>query len=91
MIRDEIERMFQYNMTNAFIKWDKVVNAEYKEENEDAFYQGAYSAQKYLIDKVCEWLWEHFYDHPHIKSFVCTESFGDSEEMIECFKAAMEE
>ena len=42
-----------------------------------------------LIDKACEWLWEHFYDHPHIKSFVCTESFGDSEEMIECFKKAM--
>ena len=56
MTREEIERAFQYNMTEAFIKWDKAVNAEYKEENEEAFYQGAYEAQKYLIEKACEWL-----------------------------------
>jgi hypothetical protein len=56
MTREEIERSFQYNMTNEFIKWDKAVNAEYKEENEEAFYQGAYAAQKYLIEKACKWL-----------------------------------
>lgn len=56
MTREDIERSFQYNMTDAFIKWDKAVNAEYKEENEDAFYQGAYAAQKYLIEKAYEWL-----------------------------------
>lgn len=56
MTREEIERSFQYNMTDAFIKWDKAVNAEYKEENEEAFYQGAYAAQKYLIEKACKWL-----------------------------------
>jgi hypothetical protein len=56
MTREEIERAFQYNMTEAFIKWDKAINAEYKEENEEAFYQGAYAAQKYLIEKACKWL-----------------------------------
>lgn len=56
MTREEIERSFQYNITNAFIEWDKAVNAEYKEENEEAFYQGAYASQKYLIKKACEWL-----------------------------------
>jgi hypothetical protein len=38
MTREEIEKSFQYNMTDAFIKWDKAVNAEYKEENEETFY-----------------------------------------------------
>jgi hypothetical protein len=56
MTLEEIERAFQYNMTEAFIKWDKAINAEYKEENEEAFYQGAYAAQKYLIEKACKWL-----------------------------------
>jgi hypothetical protein len=56
MTREEIERAFQYNMTEAFIKWDKAINAEYKEENEEAFYQGTYAAQKYLIEKACKWL-----------------------------------
>jgi hypothetical protein len=56
MTREEIERSFQYNMTDAFIKWDNAVNTEYKEENEEAFYQGAYAAQKYLIEKVKRWL-----------------------------------
>lgn len=68
MTREEIERSFQYNMTDAFIKWDKAVNAEYKEENEEAFYQGAYASQKYLIKKACEWL----LDNAHLYVYATT-------------------
>lgn len=59
MERKEIERLFQYNMTNAFIEWDKAVNTEYNEDNEKAFYEGAYAAQKYLIEKAHMWLVKH--------------------------------
>lgn len=68
-----------------FIDW------EYERGLKEGFVKGAKWADDTMIDKACEWLWEHFYNHPHIKSFVCTESFGDSEEMIKCFKKAMEE
>ena len=56
MAREEIERSFQYNMTNAFIEWDKAVNTKYNEDNEKAFYEGAYAAQKYLIKKIDKWI-----------------------------------
>lgn len=53
MTREEIVRSFQYNMTNAFIEgWYDKNHERYTEEIEDVFYEGAYAAQKYLIEKV---------------------------------------
>lgn len=90
MTREEIERSFQYNMTNEFIKWDKAVNAEYKEENEEAFYQGAYAAQKYLIEKACEWLVMNASDYI-ISTTEDTDDCVVSLDMVEDFRKAMEE
>ena len=92
MTREEIERSFQYNMTDAFIKWDKAVNAEYKEENEEAFYQGAYAAQKYFIEKACEWLGNNFVCFLQgAKRGIYSNQFVNVNEMVDNFKKAMEE
>lgn len=72
MTREEIVRSFQYNMTNAFIEWDKAVNTEYNEDNEKAFYEGAYAAQKYLIDKMSKFFYEHIYDDAY---WTCDDEF----------------
>lgn len=99
MTREEIERSFQYNMTDAFIKWDKAVNAEYKEENEEAFYQGAYASQKYLIKKACEWLKENMYiehifeydDDEEPVQYVCASVCDSVDEFVNNFRKAMGE
>lgn len=63
MTREEIERSFQYNMTNAFIKgWYEKNHERYTEEIEDVFYEGAEAAQKYLIEKMSRFFDEHIYD-----------------------------
>ena len=101
MKREEIERSFQYNMTDAFIEWDKAVNAEYKEENEEVFYQGAYAAQKYLIEKAREWLKNTLYIHTEIDEDKdwgitnpidwVTSDYDSVEDFINGFCKAMEE
>lgn len=95
MTREEIERSFQYNMTDAFIKWDKAVNTEYKEENEEAFYQGAYEAQKYLIGKACEWLRRNYTNYmvndlsKYVEDVCSFDIFDDL--LVDDFRKAMEE
>lgn len=44
-----------------------------------------------FIEKAEEWLWNNFYEHPHERWLICSESFDTIEYMIERFKAAMEE
>lgn len=93
MTREKIERSFQYNMTNAFIEWDKAVNTEYNEDNEKAFYEGAYAAQKYLTEKACKWLRENVNKYSYVMEIEDTKylkvHFTDS--LIEDFKKVMEE
>jgi hypothetical protein len=93
MTREEIIRSFQYAMTNAFIEWDEAVNTEYNEDNEKAFYEGAYAAQKYLIEKTCKWLKENVNKYSYVLKVEDTKymevHFTDS--LIEDFKAVMEE
>lgn len=82
MTREEFERSFQYNMTNAFVEWDKAVNTEYNEDNEIAFYEGAYAAQKYLVEKACEWL------ESSIRPYA---GYSETSDIVDAFKEAMEE
>ena len=87
MTREEIERSFQYNMTNAFIeKWYDKNAARYTEEMENIFYAGAYAAQRFLIDKACEWLKNETY-------LSVNDNTGslDEEHLILRFRKAMEE
>ena len=46
--------------------------------------------RKELIEKACEWLLDNFYEHPHERWLICSESFDTIEYMIERFKASME-
>ena len=64
----------------------------------DAFKNGAKWAdanpqfsKEEFIEKAEEWLWNNFYEHPHERWFICSESFSTIEYMIKRFKAAMEE
>lgn len=87
MTREELERSFQFNMTNAFIeKWYKKNQKRYTEEIENVFYAGAYSAQKYLIEKACEWLEGNAH-------FFVSEFTGDidTDRLVKQFKSAMKE
>ena len=56
-----------------------------------AFEAGVEWVEKTLIDKASNWLIENFYEHPHERRLICSESFDTIEYMIERFKAAMEE
>lgn len=87
MSREQIERNFQFNMTNAFVeKWYNKNTERYTEEIENIFYAGAYSAQRFLIDKACEWLKNEAY-------FSVNDNTGslDHEDLISRFRKAMEE
>ena len=88
MTGEEIVRSLHYNMANAFIEgWYEKNHERYTEEIENVFYEGAYAAQKYLIDKACEWLRKH----SSAGDEVATIQFNSLEEMIESLKKAMEE
>jgi hypothetical protein len=52
--------------------------------------QGVQEGRKEIIEKACEWLWDNFYEHPHERWLICSESFDTIEYMIERFKASME-
>lgn len=89
MEREETVRSFQYNMTNAFVKgWYEKNHEKYTEEIEDVFYEGAEAAQKYLIEKACEWLEQHVNDD---KYYSCIGEETLIPYLIEDFKKAMEE
>ena len=55
-----------------------------------AYQIGAREEHEELIEKACEWLWNNFYEHPHERWLICSESFDTIEYMIERFKASME-
>ena len=64
------------------IEGDDVVNA---------FETGAEWAQKFMIERACEWLYNNFYEHPHEKNFICSENFATIEDMVSRFQIIIEE
>ena len=100
MTREELERMFQFNMTDAFIKgWYEKNHERYTEEIEDVFYEGAYAAQKYLIEKACKRLRENMYiehiferdEDEEPVQYVCASASDSVDEFVNNFRKAMEE
>lgn len=96
MTREEIERSFQYNMTDAFIKgWYEKNHERYTEEIEDVFYEGAEAAQKYLIEKACKWLRRNYTNYiindlsKYIENVCSFDIFDDL--LVDDFRKAMEE
>lgn len=56
-----------------------------------AFETGAEWADKTMIEKVLTFIFENFYDHPHVSGHICTDSFESLEQMEEELIKAMEE
>lgn len=58
---------------------------------EKAFIEGAKWADKTMVEKVLTFVFEHFYDHPHVNGHICTDDFNSLEELEEELIKVMEE
>ena len=47
-------------------------------------------ADKTMIEKVLNFIFENFYDHPHVIGHICTDSFESLEQMEEEITKLME-
>lgn len=56
-----------------------------------AFEEGAKWADKEQIERVLKFIFEYFYEHPHVNGHICTDSFESLEELEEELIKAMEE
>ena len=52
--------------------------------------EGLKVADKSMIEKVLTFIFENFYDHPHVRGHVCTDSFESLEQMEEEITKLME-
>ena len=55
------------------------------------FVNGAKWADKTMLEKVATWLWENFYNNPHVNGIVSSDAFNNVDDMIDVFFKAMEE
>lgn len=58
---------------------------------EKAFMEGAKWADKTMIERVLKFIFDYFYDHPHVNGHICTDSFNSLEELEEELIEVMEE
>lgn len=58
---------------------------------EQAFIEGAKYADKTQIERVLKFIFDYFYEHPHVSGYICTDSFKSLEELEEELIKAMEE
>lgn len=90
MTRDELEKMFTYHMAHAAIEF----SSKYVDKSVDSsdvcegFEAGAEWAQKFIIERACEWLEQHINDD---KYYSCIGEETLIPYLIEDFKKAMEE
>ena len=52
---------------------------------------GVRLADKTMIEKVLKFIFEYFYEHPHVNGHICTDSFESLEELEEELIKIMEE
>lgn len=52
--------------------------------------EGLKVADKSMIEKVLTFIFENFYDHPHVSGHICTDSFESLEQMEEEITKLME-
>ena len=53
--------------------------------------EGAKWADKIMIERVLNFIFEHFYDHPRVNGHICTDDFNSLEELEEELIKVMEE
>lgn len=52
---------------------------------------GVRLADKTMIERVLNFIFNHFYEHPHVNGHICTDSFSSLENLEEELLKAMEE
>ena len=50
---------------------------------EKAFIEGAKWSDKTQVERVLKFIFEYFYEHPHVNGHICTDSFESLEELEE--------
>lgn len=58
--------------------------------HQDIFIEGAKWADKTQIERVLKFIFEYFYEHPHVNGHICTDSFESLEELEEELIKAMD-
>lgn len=56
-----------------------------------AFEEGAKWADKTMIERILQFIFNYFYDHPHVNGHICTDSFESLEDLEEKLIKVMEE
>lgn len=56
-----------------------------------SFEEGAKWADKTMIEKILKFIFENFYDHPHVSGHICTDAFDSLEALEEELIKVMEE
>ena len=69
----------RYNVNHPFIDIAK-----------ESFIEAAQWADKTMIEKVLDFIHEHFYDHPHENGHICSDSFQSLEKLEEELIKAIE-
>lgn len=55
----------------------------------EAFLDGVLWADNTMLEKVATWLWENFYDNPHVNGIVSSDAFNNVDDMTDDFFKAM--
>lgn len=55
----------------------------------EGFITGAKWANKTMIDRVCEFIAEWFYEHPHTTKMICSDEFENIDELLDRLEKAM--
>jgi hypothetical protein len=58
---------------------------------EQTFEDAAKWADKTQVERVLKFIFEYFYDHPHVNGHICTDAFNSLEELEEKLIKVMEE
>lgn len=58
---------------------------------QQTFEEGAKWADKTMTERVLKFIFDHFYDNPHVNGHICTDSFKSLEELEEELIKIMEE
>ena len=58
---------------------------------DETFEDAAKWADKTQVERVLKFIFENFYDHPHVNGHICTDAFDSLEELEEELIKVMEE
>ena len=84
MTREEREIQREIDFTDWWLR-------EHKMEGLPTYADAIAWADRTMIERVLNFIFEHFWEHPHVSGHICTDSFESLEQMEEELIKAMEE